>query len=144
MIDLRNFYLVKIIKMPAQITRKCQDAFDYVQRKLENFNYGIRTFGNTEVEVYSNGDWRICLWNTNIIRYYKDENRYEVKNWGRRTRTTSHDIRAYLRLFLDYDFQNWEIIDDNHQKIPCEDRRQGYGSSRFWSFNPTNRILWGE
>lgn len=41
--------------MPQTITRKCQDAFDYVQRKLENFNYGIRTFGNTEVEVYSNG-----------------------------------------------------------------------------------------
>lgn len=132
--------------MPATITRKCQEAFEFVQKRADSWHYRERTFANnTQVEVSSNGDWKIWLFNTPIISFCKDRNEYEVKNGGWRTRTTSHDIRAYLRLFLDYDFRDWEIYHKPTETIHCEDYEINRGRwithGRKWVFNPTALIF---
>ncbi len=128
--------------MPATITRKCQEAFDFVQKRMDALQYHERTCANnTQVEINSDGDWKIRLWNTPIIAFEKATNTYQVKNGGRRSRTTAHDIRAYLRLFLDYDFRDWEIYHTPTDTIHCEDYAVGYGHGRKWVFNPTALIF---
>lgn len=128
--------------MAATITRKCQEAFEFVQKRMDSWRYRERTFANnTQVEINSNGDWKIWLWNTPIIAYEKATNTYQVKNGGWRTRTTAHDIRAYLKLFLGYDFRDWEIYHKPTDTIHYEDYEVGYGHGRKWIFNPTALIF---
>lgn len=132
--------------MPATITRKCQEAFDFVQRRMDSWQYHERTFANnTQVEVNPNGDWKIRLFSTPIISFCKEKNEYTVKNWGWRTRTTAHDIRAYLRLFLNYDFRDWDIYHTATDTIHCENDEINRGRwtiyGRKWVFNPTALIF---
>ncbi len=93
------------------------------------------------MEINPEGDWKIWLFNTPIIAYEKATNTYTVKNGGRRSRTTSHDIRAYLRLFLDYDFRDWDIYHTPTDTIHCEEYEIGYRHGRKWVFNPTALIF---
>lgn len=100
--------------MPQTITRKCQNVVDFIEKYRDGGMYRERNFThNTQVSVNSDGSFSIRLWSTKIVEFIKSRNEYIIKNGGRRSRTTSHDIRAYLELLLGYKFNNWDIYTEN-------------------------------
>ena len=131
--------------MPQRITRKCQQVVDYINNHQEDGTFREREFSNTTVRIYENWDFRIFLFGNLIVSYHKENNNYEVSNCGRRSRTTSHDIRAYLELLLDYAFREWDIYTNTWKVISPEDYEIDCGRwvkhGRRWSFNPTALIF---
>lgn len=132
--------------MPAIITKKCQNVVDFIEKYRDGWVYRERDFShNTQVSINSDGSFSIRLWSTKIVEFIKSRNEYVIKNWGRWTRTTAHDIRAYLELLLGYRFDRWDIFTDHWLKITPEDYEVAYGTDRRWTFNPTNLIFkWDE
>lgn len=132
--------------MPATITKKCQNVVDFIEKYRDGWVYRERDFpSNTQVSINSDGSFSIRLWSTKIVEFIKSRNEYVIKNWGWRSRTTAHDIRAYLELLLGYKFDRWDIFTDHWLKITPEDYEIGYGTGRRWTFNPTNLIFrWDE
>ena len=132
--------------MPATITRKCQQVADFIRNHQHDGYYQEKQVQqNTQVSINSDGSRSIYLWSTRIVGYNASNNEYEVKNWGWRSRTTAHDIRAYLELLLNYTLRDWDIYTDSHRKVECENYEIGYGTGRRWKFNPTAFIFrWDE
>lgn len=127
--------------MPANITKKCQQAIDFINAHREDGIYRERNFThNTQVAINSDGSFHIRLWNTKIVEYVANRNEYIIQNGGWWSRTTSHDIRAYLELLLGYSFKDWNIFTDNWLKIEAEDYTIGYGGGRRRKFNPTSLV----
>lgn len=128
--------------MVATITRKCQNVVDFINRYKDNGSYRERSFSNnTQAVVKSDGSFDIWLWQTKIVEYIASTNEYIIKNGGRRSRTTSHDIRAYLHLLLWYGFERWSILTEDGTEIPGERYSIWYGSGLKWIFNPTKQIF---
>lgn len=132
--------------MPATITKKCQNVVDFIEKYRDGWVYKERDFShNTQVSINSDGSFSIRLFSTKIVEFIKSRNEYVIKNWGRWTRTTAHDIRAYLGLLLGYRLDNWDIFTDHWLKIEPEVYTVAYGTARRWTFNPTNLIFkWDE
>lgn len=128
--------------MPANITVKNQNVFDYIEKWRDRGVFKERTFSdNTQVEVHMDWSFKIWLFSTKIVEYIAARNEYIVKNWGWWSRTTSHDIRAYLKLLLGYRLDNWDIFTDNWLRITPEDYEDGYHMGRRWIFNPTALVF---
>ena len=132
--------------MPARITKKCENVVKFIEKFRDGWAYRERTFSdNTMVKVSSDGSFSITLFYTPIVEFIKGRNEYIIKNWGWRSRTTAHDIRAYLELLLGYRFDRWDIFTDHWLKIEPENYEIGYGTGRKWTFNPTALIFnWNE
>lgn len=131
--------------MARRITAKCQSAVDYIKKYQDEWVYKEREFSNTTVRIYENWDWRIFLFWNLIMSFHKDRNEYEVSNCGWRSQTTSHDLRAYLELLLNYAFHEWDIYTDTWKVIAPEEYEIEYGRGvkhgRRWTFNPTALIF---
>lgn len=131
--------------MPQRITRKCQQVADYINNHQDDGAFREREFSNTTVRIYEDWDWRIFLFGNLIMSFRRDRNEYEVSNCGWRSRTTSHDIRAYLELLLNYAFHDWDIYTDSWKVIPPEEYKiechRGVKHGRRWTFHPTALIF---
>lgn len=132
--------------MPASITRKNQNVINYIEKWRDKGVFKERTFSdNTQVEVNTDWSFKIWLFSTKIVEFIANRNEYIIKNGWWWTRTTAHDIRAYLELLLGYRFDRWDIFTDHWLKITPEVYEIGYGTGRRWTFNPTNLIFkWDE
>ncbi len=132
--------------MPASITRKNQNVIDFIEKYRDKWVYKERDFSNnTQVAINSDGSFSIRLWSTKIVEFISSRNEYIIKNGWWRSRTTAHDIKAYIELLLGYRFDRWDIFTDHWLKIEPENYEIGYGTGRRWTFNPTNLIFnWDE
>lgn len=132
--------------MPASITRKNQNVINYIEKWRDKGVFKERTFSdNTQVEVNTDWSFKIWLFSTKIVEFIANRNEYIIKNGWWWTRTTAHDIRAYINLLLGYRLDNWDIFTDHWLKITPEDYEVAYGTDRRWTFNPTALIFnWDE